>query len=943
MAKKPSRDAQSPAASPGSEDFSRSVVEMADDAIITIDSEGVIVSWNQGAQRLFGYSAHEAIGEKLTLIVPERFRQSYQVGLQRVAATGKSTISGTAVEMPGLRKDRSELPVELSLSRWESGEGTFFTSIVRDVSRRKRAEETLGLLEQTRTTLARELDFQKAVRAVATAITDTLDHTLVCLYLLKGDDLVLEHQTGFEQAPLRIPTARGVAGRVARTGKPVLIEDVSADPGAMTAAEGTISEVCVPLFAGNQIAGVLAIASVKERKLSEDDLHLMITLSEHMSAVLERARLYAEVKDRAARLELVTRVGQNTTAILALDELLQQAAGLIRDTFDYYNTTLFLIEGDEIVLRAATMEAAQRLIGQLRLPLGSGSISGWVAGMGEPLLVPDVSQEPLYYLADHATETQSEMAVPITLKGQTLGVLNVEQDKLDAFSEADLFTMQTVASQLAVAIGNARLFNQAQQEIAERKRAEAALSRLAAEMEHQARHDHLTGLPNRLYFEEALQAALLQAEESGKMVGLLYIDLDRFKRINDTLGHATGDALLQQVARRLENHLRSNDTLARMGGDEFAVILGNLEIPQDAVGVAQRLIAALEKAIVVEGRELFISASIGISMYPRDGDTAEEIRRKADTALYRSKDRGRDALQLYTADMDDITAHERLMLENQLRGTLERDELRLHYQPLVELASGNVIGVEALLRWYHPELGMISPGRFIPIAEESGLIIPIGAWVLKEACRQGWVWQQAGHELSVSVNVSAVQFQRDDFVETVVSTIEESGLQADRLQLEITESLLFHDAAKAEDKLASLKALGLGVGIAIDDFGTGQSSLSHLRRPQIDIVKIDQSFVHDIGGTSNKASHDEAIVRSIIALAHDLGMSVVAEGVETRKQLAFLQRSGCDVIQGFLFSPAIPVDELEELLEKGDGVFGMGWDLDSSDGAARADMERGHE
>jgi EAL domain-containing protein (putative c-di-GMP-specific phosphodiesterase class I) len=269
----------------------------------------------------------------------------------------------------------------------------------------------------------------------------------------------------------------------------------------------------------------------------------------------------------------------------------------------------------------------------------------------------------------------------------------------------------------------------------------------------------------------------------------------------------------------------------------------------------------------------------------------------------------------------DETAHETLLLENHLRGAIGRGELTPYYQPLVEIATGEIMGVEALLRWNHPELGMVSPGRFIPIAEESGLIVPIGTWVLQEACRQGQVWQQAGHALSISVNVSAIQFQKDSFVETVAHAIKKSGLQANYLQLELTESLLFQDATKTEAKLVSLKALGLGVGIAIDDFGTGQSSLSHLQRPQVDILKIDQSFVRDIGGTSQKASHDETIVKTITALAHELGMSVVAEGVETRKQLTFLRHTGCDVIQGFLFSPAIPADELNALLKKGDKAF----------------------
>jgi diguanylate cyclase (GGDEF)-like protein/PAS domain S-box-containing protein len=902
--------------------FFRALVEKSDEVIITLNGEKKIVSWNRGAQKTFGYSADDVTGEHFSVLVPAHLHNKYKTKLQQLLHS-EQDVSRETFTVTGLHKNRAEFPLEASVTRWESEAGVFLTGIAHSITDHQRAEEELNLLEQVRVALARELDLSKAIRTIFEALIDVFGYTEVSLLLLENDTLIPVHEIGFDHLPQQIGIDQGVVGRVARTGEPVLLEDIRTAPEYLNFAgtEAIVSEVCVPLFTGDQVAGVINIESTG--KLTEADLNLMVALSQHVSAALERATLYTEVKSRAAHLELITQVGQKTTAILELDELLQQAANLIHDTFGYYQTTIFLVEENEIVLSAATMESAHPLIGQLRLPVGKGSISGWVAQTGEPLIVPDVSQEPLYYLADFATKTRSEMAVPIHLKERILGVLNVEEDGLNAFSETDRFTLQTVAGQLAVTIENARLYEQAQQEIAERKHAEEALSQLAAKLDYQAKHDHLTGLPNRLYFERTLKQTIEAAKETGLMVGLLYVDLDRFKRINDTLGHDTGDALLQQVARRLENQIRSTDMLARMGGDEFAVILGNLEVPQDAGGVARRLLGALEEAITVEGHELFVTASIGISLYPRDGESAEVLLQKADTALYRSKDLGRDTYQIYTGDMDD-TAHERLLLENQLRGALDRDELKLYYQPLVDINNGKIVGVEGLLRWSHPELGMVSPGRFIPIAEESGLIIPIGTWVIQEACCQGQRWQQSDHHLTVAVNISAVQFQKADFIPIVSQALQESGLQANHLYLELTESLLFHDPAMVKDKLTTLKSLGLGVGIAIDDFGTGHASLSHLQRPQVDILKIDQSFVRDIGSVSQKAAHDEAIVKSIITLAHDLGMTVVAEGVETRKQLTFLHQAGCDIIQGFLFSPAVPVDELEEFLSR----EWPGWNVD---------------
>ena len=426
-----------------------------------------------------------------------------------------------------------------------------------------------------------------------------------------------------------------------------------------------------------------------------------------------------------------------------------------------------------------------------------------------------------------------------------------------------------------------------------------------------AYHDSLTDLPNRALFEDRLAVTLAQAHRKKQTGAVLFLDLDRFKVVNDTVGHAVGDQLLQSVAERLKGLVREGDTVARVGGDEFTLLLTEVERTEEVVGVAGRVLDALRQPWLLNGHEFRITASIGIAMFPNDGEDADSLLRNADTAMYRAKDQGRDNYMLYTPKMNTMIA-ERLALENSLRHGLERGELLVYYQPQVDIASGRIVGMEALVRWQHPERGLVSPGEFIPLAEETGLIVPLGAWVMRTACAQNKAWQAAGiPPMRVAVNLSARQFQQRNLTEMVDEVLKETGLEARWLQLEITEGVAMQDV---ESNIAVLRELRqTGVQIAIDDFGTGHSSLSYLSRLPIDVVKIDQSFIQDLTTDPNGA----AIARSIIVMAHNLKLRVIAEGVETEEQLEFLKKRRCDEMQGYLFSKPAPAEAFEEMLRRG--------------------------
>lgn len=497
-------------------------------------------------------------------------------------------------------------------------------------------------------------------------------------------------------------------------------------------------------------------------------------------------------------------------------------------------------------------------------------------------------------------------AVVIMISGeQTIGNA-IEAMRAGAF---DYITKPFDLQQVRIAVGRALDYRALREA---KRRYEADLEELVrsrtAELDHISLHDTVTGLSNRVLFEEHLDRALVSAQSGQHLFALIFCDLDRFKQINDTLGYRAGDRLLRSVAERLCACARKDDVLARVGGDEFALLVTRMSGPEDAVEVVSQIHEALKPPVDIDGHELFITASVGISLYPGDGHDSQTLLKNATAARYRAQLQGGAGYHFYTSDMNE-KALRRLTLENRLRRAVEREELIVYYQPKVDINANRIVGMEALVRWQSPELGLVSPAEFIPLAEDCGLIVPVGEWVLRTACAQNKLWHDSGlAQLRVAVNLSARQFRQHDLSAKISQILDETGLEPQYLELELTESSIMQSADSAAGTLGELREKG--IEISIDDFGTGYSSLGYLKRLPIDTLKIDQSFVREMTTEPDSA----AIVQAIIALAHNLNLKVVAEGVETEEQMRFLHLLRCDQAQGYLFSKPLPAEEFEQRL-----------------------------
>lgn len=500
----------------------------------------------------------------------------------------------------------------------------------------------------------------------------------------------------------------------------------------------------------------------------------------------------------------------------------------------------------------------------------------------------------------------AEIYVPVMADNTFVGAFEFYFDVTKQKMKIDSLADSSFHFLLLVTLGFLTLFG-----IVGAKMKQAVKKQISAEREiiHLAYNDSLTGLPNRRLFMDRLEHALKQTERHSLRVALLYMDIDHFKTINDTLGHHQGDLLLKSITERMSGHVRKSDTLARLGGDEFVFLFTSLHRPEEAAIIAQTILGTFVKPFKLAGQDFYITPSIGIAAYPGDGNNPGLLLKHADIAMYAAKQKGRNTYACFSHDMDQ-KVQERHEIESCLRNALEDNQLSLVYQPQLDLKSGQVVGAEALLRWNHPEKGMIPPDQFIPIAEKTGLIGPIGEWVLTEACRQNAAWGQAGHSpLRIAVNLSAYQLKQTDFTNTVNRILSETGMPQHLLELELTESLAMDDTASNIETLGELR--NLGINLSIDDFGTGYSSLSYLRDLPIHRVKIDRSFIGRLPG----GNHSSAIVDAIIAMARALDLIVIAEGVETQTQLDFLKSRNCDIIQGYFSGRPVPAAEFSTLLK----------------------------
>ncbi len=583
-----------------------------------------------------------------------------------------------------------------------------------------------------------------------------------------------------------------------------------------------------------------------------------------------------------------------------LEEILARLVDLVQNQRPGNWCIISLLHDDQLVRGAASDMPEPLLESFLGNPgAADGSPSSMAAYFGDAVATTDARSKKTF-----GTDFRKKalyhglggcLAMPVfSGKGQVLGTVALLSSEPHAHNRSDRKLLEMTAKLAAVAIEQRNL-----------------TERLA----HLAHHDTLTGLPNRLLASDRLDGALARCNRHREKTALVYIDLDRFKHVNDSLGHQTGDILLRQVAERLKGYTRKSDTLARMGGDEFLVILNRIVDVSDVSKAAQRILNALVTPFSISGRILHIGASIGISVFPDHGLDAVELQRNADIAMYSAKNEGGNRYRYYTEEMNALVV-ERLEVENDLRKAIEREEFELFFQPQFQLSSKDVYGVEALLRWNHPELGRIPPARFIPIAEETGLIIPIGSWVLRKACVQNKSWQDAGYSpFRIAVNVSALQVVQPGFVDEVAGVLRDTGLHPRWLELEITESVLMKDMNAVAGLLEEIRKLG--VSVAIDDFGNGYSSMSYLQRLPIDCLKIDQSFIREIEQLGELSTRSRTLLRTFVSLAASLGVRLLAEGVENDEQFRFLSEIGCEMGQGFLLGVPMPAKEIEFLCSQG--------------------------
>jgi diguanylate cyclase (GGDEF)-like protein len=712
-----------------------------------------------------------------------------------------------------------------------------------------------------------------------------------------------------------LPEGRGITGTAFRTRLPCVTNDFMADERTRPWHEGArssgiASSAALPLLIGDRVRGLLIFNSTERGTFTPELVELLQRLAENVSFAVgnfdrvdEKARIEEQKEHLRRMFAALSATNEAIMRAKSRAELFELACEAAATGGRFTSTSIGLVRPDqeflEIVAAAgpvATRTRTFRLSVREDTPRGGG-LTGIAFRSRRACISNDYLNDPrgaTFHESSRRDGSNAVAAFPLFNCGEPIGILLFCAAEQGAFTPGSVDLLQRIADNIAFALDN---FDRAD----EKTKADERIEFLAS-------HDSLTGLPNRDMFNGLLHAAMETATQRELQFALLFIDLDRFKVINDSLGHEAGDALLAEIAIRLRRNLRSSDIVARLGGDEFVVILEHTADRGAIEEIARELLTAVGAPVRLSGHECHATASIGIAMFPDHGSDVHTLTKNADMAMYLAKEDGKNNFRFFTKEVK-MQSIERLTLENCLRHALPRNEFSLHYQPKVDLATGQLTGVEALLRWTHAKHGMLPPGQFIPLAEETGLIVPIGRWVLREACAQNMAWQRRGlRPVSMAVNLSPRQFSDENLLQDIDEALAASGMSPVLLQIEVTESMMMRNVTRAIKVLDEIQSRG--IRIAIDDFGTGYSSMSLMKQFPIDTIKIDRSFVRDLPDDTE----DRAISQAIINMGRALGMTIVAEGVETVEQETFLRAHGCDEMQGFLFSRPLPSDQLADLL-----------------------------
>ena len=888
------------------------------DALVTIDHQGRIVEFNRAAEAVFGFSRDQALGRSIAeTIIPARYRDAHRRGFAHYLATGEGAVLGKRIEIEALRSDGSEFPVELAIAPIKSGATPLFTAFIRDITERKQAEARIRRLNRVYAVLSginalivRARDREELYRESCRIAVEAGGLRLAWIGIVDPQkrEVVPAAFSGVEQGWLgmiRLGTTEdgdrfGMAGRALRDRSPIVSNDLLSDERAAFRKESTErgyrAVAMIPLIVAGEAFGVLGLHAAEAGFFDQDEMKLLLELASDIAFGLKHLEQEEKVRHLTRVQAVLSGINAAIVRLRDRDELFREACRIAVESGEFKLAWIGLVDRAEMQLRpVAWYGGAQEYVESMPLHLEEHAGRGY--GLGgravkerRPMISSDMTVDSRVVLSAEARRRgfHSLAMLPLLVSGEAIGVLALYAEEIGFFDDEEMKLLLQLAGDIAFAIEHIGK---------------------SEKLDYLAYYDSLTGLANRTLFLERVQQQVAAARHAQQKLAVFMLDIERFKAVNDALGRQAGDELLKQVAARMLGAGVDPARLARIGADHFAMMGLDMKSEAQIARLTEvRLGELFDRPFTIAQAELRVSARVGIALFPDNGNDAESLFRNAEAALKKAKTSG----ERYLFHTEELTARvaERLSLENKLRQALEREEFVLHYQPKVDLVNGKIVGVEALIRWQSPELGLVPPGRFIPLLEHTGLILQVGSWAMRRASLEHRAWVERKLPAPrIAVNVSPIQLRQRDFVSGVEQAIM-NGVAPVGIDLEITESLVMDDVQGNIQKLKAVRALG--INIAIDDFGTGYSSLGYLAKLPVQALKIDRSFII----TLNDDPDAMTLVSTIISLAHSLRLKVVAEGVETENQAKFLRLLRCDEMQGYLFSKPLPAEELVSLLSR---------------------------